>query len=234
MAKDDFGKLSVNVRRFLINYTVRFIFGALVIYSCWIPLQKMEGWFSWHIILCTFGYIPLMAESIMLFVGDELWSRQLSRKSKYMVHGILVSVGTFFTIVGNALVFRYLSPGYHLYTAHGITGLVSMIILIISLFLGYAVNYSDQVRRFIPMRPVWYKLIHNVVGMLGYAIGIASLCFGYYTRWFKYYYPREESRIVAVVFTILVSLWSLNGALVSAYNQLKNLLCQKSSVSELQ
>lgn len=64
-----------------------------------------------------------MAESIMLFVGDDIWSRQVSRKTKYLVHGILISIGTIFVIVGNALVFQYISSGYHLYTAHGITGI---------------------------------------------------------------------------------------------------------------
>lgn len=63
-----------------------------------------------------------MAEALMLFVGDDIWSRQLSRKAKYLVHGILISIGTLFIIIGNALVFHYISSGYHLYTAHGITG----------------------------------------------------------------------------------------------------------------
>ncbi|KAG5874394.1 hypothetical protein JTB14_012377 [Gonioctena quinquepunctata] len=90
-------------------------------------LSIFGGWFSWHVILCTFGYIPLMAESIMLFVGDDIWSQHMSRKAKYAVHGILVTIGTGFTIVGNALVFHYIESGYHLYTAHGITGLISMI-----------------------------------------------------------------------------------------------------------
>lgn len=69
-----------------------------------------------------FQYLPLMAEAIMLFVGDDIWSRHLSRRSKYLVHAILISAATIFIIIGNALVFHFLSPGYHLYTAHGITG----------------------------------------------------------------------------------------------------------------
>lgn len=59
----------------------------------------------------------------MLFVDDELWSRQLSRTQKYGVHAVLITIGTVFIIVGNSLVFHYISPGYHLYTAHGITGI---------------------------------------------------------------------------------------------------------------
>ncbi|KAJ8916368.1 hypothetical protein NQ315_005065 [Exocentrus adspersus] len=221
--KVDYGKLPINVTRFLLNYVTRFIFAGLFLYSCWIPFQYLTGWFSYHVILCTFGYIPLMAEAIMLFVGDELWSRQMSRKSKYWVHGILISVGTIFIIVGNALVFHYIEPGYHLYTEHGITGLVSMIFLILSLFLGLAATYSNEMKQFLSLRPVWYKLVHNGIGLLGYGIGIVSLCYAYYTKWFMFY-NGPESRLVALVLTIAVSLWSINGALVSAYNQIKNLV----------
>lgn len=58
----------------------------------------------------------------MLFTGDELWTRQLSRTAKYTVHGIIVTVATVIILIGDVLVFLYLEEGYHLYTAHGITG----------------------------------------------------------------------------------------------------------------
>lgn len=41
--------------RFMINYSVRFLSGALFLYCCWIPFQNLTGWFSYHVILCTFG-----------------------------------------------------------------------------------------------------------------------------------------------------------------------------------
>lgn len=219
----DYGNLPINVARFLANYLTRFIFAGLVLYCCWIPLQNLTGWFSYHVILCTFGYIPLMAEALMLFVGDELWSRQLTRKQKYGIHAILITVGTVFIIVGNSLVFHYISPGSHLVSVHGITGFVSMILLILSLFLGAAANSSNEMQKYLSLRPVWYKFIHNGVGILGYAIGIVSLCYGYYTHWFKFYHG-EESRMAALVLTIAVTVWSLNGAIVSGYNQIKNLI----------
>ncbi|KAJ8980660.1 hypothetical protein NQ317_017586 [Molorchus minor] len=223
MAKINYGKLPINITRFLINYLFRFLFAGLLLYCCWVPLQYITGWFSWHVILCTFGYIPLMAESLMLFVGDELWSAQVSRKTKYLVHGILISISTVCIIVGNSLVFHYISPGYHLYTAHGITGLVSMIFLIISLALGVAATYSEDVKRVLPVRPVWVKFLHNALGLLAYAVGIVSLCYAYYTNWFIYY-TSEESRLAALVITIVGFVWTINGALVSAYNQIKTLV----------
>lgn len=103
-----------------------------------------------------------------------------------------------------------------------LAGLISMIILIISLFLGIAANYSNEMKIYLSLRPVWYKFIHNGVGILGYAIGIISLCYAYYTHWFSYYHG-AESRLAALILTIAVSLWSINGAIVSGYNQIKSI-----------
>ncbi|KAJ8929112.1 hypothetical protein NQ314_018226 [Rhamnusium bicolor] len=89
--------------------------------------------------------------------------------------------------------------------------------------LGLAVNYTDAMKRVFPMRSVWYKLIHNLVGLLGYAIGIISLCYAYYTNWFIYY-TGEASRMVALSITIVASFWTINGAMVSTYNQIKSVI----------
>ena len=93
-----------------------------------------------------------------------------------------------------------------------------MILFILSIVVGCLANYSQRLTKF--GRPVTFKFIHNFLGLLGFVIGIASLCCGYYTNWFVNR-TSEESRIVAVVVTILASLWILNGSLVSLYNQIK-------------
>lgn len=98
-----------------------------------------------------------------------------------------------------------------------------MIILILSLLLGLAANYPDHAKKLISLTPVWFKMLHNSLGLLGYGIGIVSLCLGYYTKWFVYY-TGSESRLVATVLTVFMSLWPLNGALLSLYHQLKALM----------
>lgn len=98
-----------------------------------------------------------------------------------------------------------------------------MIILILSLPLGFAANYPDQTKKLISLTPVWIKMLHNSIGLFGYGIGILSLCLGYYTNWFIYY-TGSESRLVATVLTVFVSLWPLNGAFVSLYYQIKALI----------
>lgn len=96
-----------------------------------------------------------------------------------------------------------------------------MILIIMSIALGYAAHYATDLHEY--AAPVVFKFWHNLIGLLGYTIGIASLCFAYYTNWFIYY-TTPESRLVALIFTILASLWSINGALISGYSQIKTLI----------
>lgn len=163
-----------------------------------------------------------MAESIILFAGDEIWSKQMSRKHKNIIHGVLISVGTGFAIAGNSICFYYLEPGYHLYTEHGITGFVSMILLILSIFLGLIANFTQEIKKILPIPVVYYKIVHNLIGLLGYGVGIISLCYAFYTNWFVFY-TSEDSRTVALVVTIICSLWSVNSAFASGYNQIKTI-----------
>lgn len=213
----------LNVVRFILNYLTRFSIAGIVVYVCWIAIRNYHYWFSWHVILCTFGYLPLMAESIMLFLSDEVWATQISRTAKYTVHGILISVGTVMIISGDSIVFHYITPGYHLYTAHGITGFVSMICIILSIPVGIAVKYHRNIKHYLPLSSVGCKFVHNILGILGYGIGIMSLCFAFYTNWFVYY-TEYESRILALTVTILAAAWTMNGAVVSLYHQMKSLI----------
>ncbi|KAH1007457.1 hypothetical protein HUJ04_004687 [Dendroctonus ponderosae] len=216
-----FGHFPTNVLRFSLNYLARFGIAGVVVYSCWIAFYNYNYWFTWHVVLCTFGYIPLMAESVMLFLGDELWSRQMTRTAKYTIHGIIVSLATALIICGDSVVFHYIEPGHHLYTAHGITGLISLIFLVISIPVGLVIKYHREVNPYLPFRLIWYKAIHNILGILGYVIGIVSLCYAFYTNWFIYY-TTYESRLLALVVTILASLWTLNGAVLSLAHQIKS------------
>lgn len=89
--------------------------------------------------------------------------------------------------------------------------------------IGFAASYPEQAKKLVSLSPVWFKLLHNSLGLLGYGIGIISLCLGYYTNWFVYY-TGSESRLVATILTVFMSLWPLHGAFVSGYRQIKALI----------
>lgn len=178
-----------------------------------------------------------MTEALMMFPSDELWSSQISRKQKYWIHGSLFLLGTILVSAGCIDIFYFTEEGYHLYTVHGITGLhnannhfdvnipsfaglISMILFILSMFFGVLASHSQNFIKY--ARPVILKFLHNSIGLIGYIIGMVSLCYAYYTNWFVYY-TSEESRFVGLIATILGLLWTMNGSLVSAYNQIKTL-----------
>ena len=96
-----------------------------------------------------------------------------------------------------------------------------MILFILSIFLGLMATYSQYLKHY--LRPVWFKLAHNFVGLLGYVVGVVSLCYAYYTDWFVFY-TSKESRLIALIATILGTLWTINGSLMSAYSQIRALL----------
>lgn len=51
----NFGRLQINVIRFTLNYLARFGIAGVVVYSCWIAFYNYNYWFTWHVVLCTFG-----------------------------------------------------------------------------------------------------------------------------------------------------------------------------------
>lgn len=181
--------------------------------------------------------IPLMSEALLLFASDDLWSRQLNRSQKYFIHGFLMTLGTVLVTAGCIDTFYYITEDYHLYTVHGITGiagfsvylviffiflgLVAMILMILSIILGFMASYTSEFKKL--GRPVTLKFNHNFVGLLGFVIGIISLCCSYYTNWFCYY-TTSEARLCTLIVTILGSLWAINVALISGYNQIKTLI----------
>lgn len=96
-----------------------------------------------------------------------------------------------------------------------------MIFFLISLVFGLGANYSQSLTKY--ARPVVFKLTHNCFGLLGYIIGVVSLCYSYYTNWFVFY-TGWESRMVALIATIFGTVWAMNPAIKSGYNQIKTLL----------
>lgn len=211
--------IAVTVIRFLLNLLARAGLAGVVTYSIWLPIEHYHYWFSWHVILSTLGYVPIMAESILLFTGDDGWIKLVSTRTKYIVHGVLITLGTVCFTAGNIVISANTKTD-HFSTVHGLTGLISMILCLLSLLIGLATYYSTKLRNMI--KPVKLKFIHNLVGILGYIIGIVSLCYAFYTRWWIFY-TEEKSRLAAVIVTIITTLWTLNGSISSGYNQIKSI-----------
>lgn len=72
-------------------------------------------------------------------------------------------------------------------------------------------------------RPVWFKFFHNFIGIAGYVVGMVSLYYGYYTGWFRRLFS-DDAKLTLSYATFIVTVWSLYAALISLWNQLKNIV----------
>ncbi|KRT82672.1 hypothetical protein AMK59_4579 [Oryctes borbonicus] len=197
---------------------------VIVIYVLWIPIQAYSMPFSWHVIISTLSLIPLATEALMLFVSDNVWSQGIEKKTKTLIHGILMGTSAVLMITGIALEIDRTSgvPNYpHFQSAHAITGLIAMIILILAILGGFCAMFAQSLKGF--LRPVITKFIHNVLGNLSFIFGIVSLCCGYYTNWFAYY-TSEASRLAATIVTAIICVWSLIHAFISGVKQVQAIM----------
>lgn len=95
-----------------------------------------------------------------------------------------------------------------------------MVLVLVSFLLGFV---SANATMFSGIaRPVWFKFIHNFLGIAGYVIGIVSLIYGYETGWFRNNYSKTACQAI-IIATALVTVWSLYAAIISGYNQLKTI-----------
>ncbi|CAH1365455.1 probable transmembrane reductase CYB561D1 [Tenebrio molitor] len=174
----------------------------------------------WHMILLTIAYVPLMAEAIVLFANDNVWTQYIPRTTRYYIHGCLLFTSAVLATVGIAFMIS-VHDNPHFHSTHAWTGLVSWIFVLLSQFLGLA-SAKSQSLKFI-LRPVWFKFIHNLFGILGYTFGLVSLCFGLQKRSVANA-TTAESRVATFVIIGILGAWSLIAALKSAYSQLKAII----------
>lgn len=64
-----------------------------------------------------------MAEAILLFATDNVWTQELDRKTKYWIHGGLLVFSTVMLTAGNFVCTYVIGKDQpHFTTIHGITG----------------------------------------------------------------------------------------------------------------
>jgi cytochrome b-561 domain-containing protein 2 len=206
----------------LFNTLFHQLYAIVTIFIFWTIFynNSLNSSFSWHMILSSLAYVPLMGEAIVLFAGDNVWSRSMERSTKYWIHGVILFISAILVTVGIALMIDE-KNGTHFKSIHGWTGLVSWIFVLLSQCLGLAAAKAQAFSAL--LRPVYVKFLHNFFGLLGYIFGIVSLCYGLETGGFKRY-SSETARMGTYYLLGLTTTWSILAALKSAYDQLKIIL----------
>ena len=101
--------------------------------------------------------------------SENSWTFHHSKKTKNTIHWVMQSVGSVLSIAGTLVLF--IRRPHHIISAHSVTGWISLALLIIAKFNGFAALWSLEVRKFLRMRPVSTRFFHNFVGIATFVIG---------------------------------------------------------------
>ncbi|CAH1164604.1 unnamed protein product [Phaedon cochleariae] len=212
-----------------IEWVLNTIFHQLVTIYCFFHFWLIFSSFTldhsrlWHIFLSTVAYFPLMAESLILYFESNVWSQKLDRKKKFYVHGTILLISTVSLTAGISFEInaKNLSGKEHFQSGHAITGLVSWLLSIISVFLGLLSANSQSFKNNIP--PVMFKFVHNFLGIASFCVGIISLSLGFFLDEFMFYSGiLENEQIFAVVLIAILAIWSISSALKTLYTEAKS------------
>lgn len=173
-----------------------------------------------HVILCTIGYVLLMSEAIAILASNNVLTISLSRRANKHLHWVLQALGLILNLVGIGMMYNVKSV--HFLSIHGITGITSLVLICVVTVFGYPVWIAWKLRKFV--RPVFIKFLHTFLGTSGFVIGMVAQCYGYRKSWVYRVTKMKHADETLLVLTVIITILSLRGALISLYRQAANCL----------
>ena len=164
----------------------------------------------------------LMAEAVMIMSQGNIITSNLSRQGRVRLHWILQASAAAFIFAGFLVIVinKNLHNKKHFKSWHSVIGLVFLVCVGITSSGGVVTLYSLRLKQYI--KPAKMKLLHNLVGVLTFGIGVATEIFGIYTHWFLQH-ATLSVQIVCTVFVVLGGIFTLESAVKSAYARYKAL-----------
>lgn len=112
-----------------------------------------------------------MAEAILSFYSENSWTKMTKRSTKRYLHVILQIIGSGMALTG---IFIYIIDRenrgkIHFNSTHGILGLISLTLLIITCLNGATAFFAVRMKMVI--KPVYNKMFHNVMGISAFTVG---------------------------------------------------------------
>lgn len=241
--------LSTIARLEIIANTVNHILiGITSVYITWYSLKVgFQEYQTSHAYCCTIGYQLLMSEGILVMYSKNtftMWLRNRDPKRRIQlqkrIHWILQVIASLFVLYGvpTMIYNREITGRKHFHNTHAITGkttdnisgedfiksnlisgLISFILLILTVLSGSSALFSLELKRYI--KPVFSKTGHNIISTLCYIIGMAALISAYVTRsWLKKADPGEV-RIIMIWCLRFILILTLIGPLKTLYRQFR-------------
>ncbi|XP_053692040.1 uncharacterized protein LOC128740521 [Sabethes cyaneus] len=202
----------------LFNTINHVLIGYVTIYLSYVSyMNGFSNIFSWHIFLCAIGYHFFMAESFLTLYSSNSWTSMNDAGTKRHLHWILQAIGfvTIFVGTGLEIYSKEQNKRAHFKSDHAITGLVSMVFILLSMLNGIASYFAAKIRHII--RPIYVKLCHYLTGIVAFVIGMVSLALEYSPRRMQ----SVENKNMLISFTTIVIALTLIGAVKTIYGQMK-------------
>ncbi|XP_063697557.1 uncharacterized protein LOC134828508 [Culicoides brevitarsis] len=194
----------------VLNTINHMLIGCVTFYMTWLVFAQPYSLFSLHVIFCTLGYQLLMAEAILALYSGNAWSSLLLRRQKGHGHLWLQIGGAILALAGMWIEVYNKGNRITWKGNHAIFGLLSAIFLIINVILGFITFWSVKLKHLV--KPVYVKLVHNMVGLCCFVFGMVSLYYGYDKGYVKRNVPPEIKTFleaVCLATMILVCLGSM-------------------------
>ncbi|XP_037038801.1 cytochrome b561 domain-containing protein 1-like [Bradysia coprophila] len=201
---------------FYLNSLNHILIGAVSLYVTWYCYHFGISAYTMHVWLSILAYQLFMAEAILALYSTNSWSFFHALKTKRNIHWIIQIFATLFAIVGTICV--YWGRPTHFMTVHSVTGLISLILVVIVAINGLPALWSFEFGKWSRIHPVYLKLFHNLIGIFAFIIGMVSLYYGYL---YTYFVESDEKDISPWLIGVLfvTTIFSLFGALKSLRTQ---------------
>lgn len=133
--------------------------------------------------------------------GNSVFTTSLSRSKRITIHWVLQAMAGVLIVISFCCM--YLNKidrlAQHFTTWHGVSGLTSVILTLLTIFGGVFTKYSVQFKDTIT--PITSKLIHSAFGLIAYILGAVTIVFGIYSDWFSFV---SNASIQAIMLCIII------------------------------
>lgn len=162
-----------------------------------------------------------MTQAVLALYSENVWSKQHTRQTQKTVHWVLQAVGSSAAILGIVIEYigRSLNSKPHFSSTHSTIGLIAAVFTLIGMVNGISALWSIELKNY--ARPVYFKLAHNLHGIVAFLLGMTALYFGY-DKCYMQSYSREDIRLFLQVLLVLSVSLTLIGASRAALNHIRN------------
>lgn len=191
----------------IINAITHWLLGAVVIgaffFANIVPKAGIFSTLRQHIYLCVTGYIILMSLAITSINPYSGFLKTLDQNKKRTIHFVLQVIGSVLAIAGSIL---SITKFKNFNSAHGILGLIAMILTFLSLIGGLVNVFAQKLNKF----PVLIKSCHACLGSVTLIVAFLSLIFGFSSDIFRNSIEETNSNM-CIAFTV----FALVGVIIS-------------------